>query len=128
MAPSLLSKTLQAAGVTAFATTAAFFVWTKHAHFTPAASFDANSTPPTPRDEPLFAPSSPWLRRFNPHHNPATADECVRRLPLTKIRGDLIEDSLKGGTGLVEAFCQGVWGGFGTFCPDSLTVLMFFIS
>ncbi|EXJ93510.1 hypothetical protein A1O1_01902 [Capronia coronata CBS 617.96] len=104
MGPSLLSKTLQGITVTSLASVGAFFVWTKHCQFTPDSQF-------TPATEPLF--QSTWYKKFNPNRNPTTHDECVRRLPLHKIRPELLEDARNGGTKLVEAFSQGVWGGLG---------------
>ncbi|KIW92469.1 uncharacterized protein Z519_06316 [Cladophialophora bantiana CBS 173.52] len=104
MGPSLLSKSLQAVGITTFASVCAFAVWTKHCHFTPPAQFN-------PASEPLFR--SAWFARFNPRNHEATYDECVRRISLSKIRPELLEDARKGGTRLVEEFCRGVWGGPG---------------
>lgn len=106
MGPSRLSKTIQGITVTGLATVGAFFVWTKHCHMTPLNQF-------TPTTEPLF--QSSWYKKFNPLQNPTTHDECVRRLPLFKIRPELVEDAQKGGSKLVEAFSQGIWGGPGTF-------------
>lgn len=107
MGPSLLSKSLQAVGVSAFASTAVFFVWTKHCRFSTPGEFNPSTDPA------LF--QSTWLKKFNPRGNEATYDECVRRIPLFKIRPEYLEDARRGGSGLVEAFSQGVWGGFGTF-------------
>ncbi len=104
MGPSLLSKTLQGVAVTGLASVGAFFVYTKHCHVTPADQF-------TPATEPLF--QSKWYQKYNAIKNPTTHDEVVRRLPLFKIRPELVEDSQKGGSKLVEAFSQGVWGGPG---------------
>ncbi|KIX09116.1 uncharacterized protein Z518_00194 [Rhinocladiella mackenziei CBS 650.93] len=104
MGPSLLSKTLQGLAVTSLGSVGAFFVWTKHCHFSEANDF-------SPTTEPLF--QSKWFKKYNPHANGTMHDECVRRLPLFKIRPELIEDAQKGGSKLVEAFSQGVWGTFG---------------
>ncbi|KAL2403915.1 hypothetical protein ABEF95_004261 [Exophiala dermatitidis] len=104
MGPSRLSKTLQGITVTTLASIGGFFVWTKHCQFTPDDQFN-------PATEPLFR--SQWFQKFNPGSNPTTHDECVRRLPLHKIRPELLEDARNGGSKLVEAFSQGVWGGFG---------------
>jgi hypothetical protein len=106
MGPSLLSKTLQGITVASLASVGAFFVYTKHDHVTPVDQF-------TPDTEPLF--QSKWYQKFNAYKNPTTHDEVVRRLPLFKLRPELVEDSQKGGSKLVEAFSQGVWGGPGMF-------------
>ncbi|KAJ9625471.1 hypothetical protein H2204_010333 [Knufia peltigerae] len=104
MGPSRISKAFQGLTITGLASVGAFFVWTKHCHFTPADQF-------TPATEPLF--QSSWYKKFNPLQNPTTHDECVRRLPLFKLRPELVEDAQKGGSKLVEAFSQGIWGGPG---------------
>ncbi|KAH0840457.1 hypothetical protein AYO21_03093 [Fonsecaea monophora] len=104
MGPSLLSKSLQAAGISTFAGVCAFAVWTKHCRFTPPTQFN-------PATEPLF--QSAWFRKFNPQNHEATYDECVRRIGLQKIKPELVEDARRGGTKLVEEFCRGVWGGPG---------------
>lgn len=49
--------------------------------------------------------------RYNPENNPTTADVCVRRVPLDKIKPEYLEKEGK----LAERFCAGVWSGFGTF-------------
>ncbi|KAG9770168.1 hypothetical protein KCU88_g6675, partial [Aureobasidium melanogenum] len=112
MGPSRLSKTLQGITVTTLASIGGFFVWTKHCQFTPDDQFN-------PATEPLFR--SQWFQKFNPGSNPTTHDECVRRLPLHKIRPELLEDARHGGSKLVEAFSQGVWGGFASH-PASLVL------
>lgn len=103
MAPtSLTSKVLQGATVSATATIAAFFVWSKHCTFVDF----------SPATDPVF--QSAFFKKYNPSMNPTTHDLCVRRIPLFKLRTDLVEDASNGGTKMVEAFCAGVWGGFGT--------------
>ncbi|TKA68459.1 hypothetical protein B0A49_03050 [Cryomyces minteri] len=62
---------------------------------------------PLPPSDPLFASSS--FRNYNPDKNPTTRDLCVRRVPLGRIRAELLEGEGR----LDEAFCQGVWGGWG---------------
>lgn len=59
--------------------------------------------------DPIF--QSTFFKRFNPNRNPTLHDVCVRRIPLDKIKPELVEDKGK----LVEAFCAGVWGGMGEF-------------
>ncbi|KAJ5280699.1 hypothetical protein N7478_006071 [Penicillium angulare] len=49
------------------------------------------------------------FKKFNPENNPTLHDMCVRRVPLDKIKPELLEKNSK----LTEAFCAGVWGGLG---------------
>lgn len=72
--------------------------WTRNSRFVPISSTD-----------PIF--SSVAYARNNPNRNPATQDLCVRKVPLSKIKPQLLEKEGK----LVEAFCAGVWGGLGLF-------------
>lgn len=62
---------------------------------------------------PLPASDSLWqsklYRMHNPSGNPATQDVCVRRIPLSKIRPELIT---KEGDLALE-FCRGLWSGWG---------------
>lgn len=51
--------------------------------------------------------------KFNPNKNPPFYDVCVRRIPLSKLDTELIEDARKGGSKLVERFAQGIWAGRG---------------
>ena len=101
MPTPLYSKALQGVGVSAFATTCAFFVWTKHCKFVDL----------SPATDPVF--QSPFFRIYNPDSNPTTHDLCIRRIPLFKLKPELVKDAADGGTKMVEAFCAGVWGGFG---------------
>jgi len=64
---------------------------------------------PIASDDPIFS-SAAYLRN-NPNKNPQTKDLCVRRVPLAKIKPQLLEKEGEGK--LVEAFCAGVWGGLG---------------
>jgi hypothetical protein len=52
-----------------------------------------------------------FYARNNPEGNPATADLCVRRVPLSEIKPEYLEKEGK----LVEKFCAGVWGGLGEY-------------
>ena len=115
MAPSLLSRTIQGVAVTGAASVGAFYVWTKHCQMTPLDRF-------TPTTEPLFR--SEWYKKFNPLQNPTTHDERIRRIPLFKLRPELVEDAQKGGSKLVEAFSQGIWGGPGKQ-PSALVPLSY---
>jgi hypothetical protein len=60
-----------------------------------------------PRDDYLYGTS--LFARFNPYDNPTTSDVCIRKVPLDQIRPELLE---KDGA-LVQAFCSGVWSGWG---------------
>lgn len=40
-------------------------------------------------------------------------DVCMRRIPIFKLKPELIQDAQDGGTKLVEQYSAGVWGGFG---------------
>lgn len=62
---------------------------------------------PLPRDDPLW--SSKIYAQFNPHHNGSSQDVVYKRIPLDKIRPELLE---KEGDLAVE-FCRGVWSGLG---------------
>lgn len=72
-------------------------LWTRNSKFVPIASAD-----------PIF--TSPSYLRYNPNHNPTTHDLCVRKVPLSQIKPQLLEKDGR----LAEAFCAGVWGGLGT--------------
>lgn len=56
---------------------------------------------------------STLFARYNPNNSPVTQDLALRRVPLSRIRPELLDkpDSPK----LVEAFCAGVWGGLGMY-------------
>ncbi|KAJ5949330.1 hypothetical protein N7454_000914 [Penicillium verhagenii] len=62
---------------------------------------------PMQASDPIF--QSPFFKKFNPEQNPTLHDLCVRRIPLDKIKPELLENKGK----LTEAFCAGVWGGMG---------------
>lgn len=55
--------------------------------------------------------------RYNPNNTPATNDVCIRKVPLKKIKPELLEAAEKGETTLVERFCAGVWSGWGELMP-----------
>ncbi|KAF7373344.1 14-alpha sterol demethylase Cyp51B protein [Mycena sanguinolenta] len=58
--------------------------------------------------DPIF--SSGHFKKFNPNGNaPALHDLCVRKVPLSQIKPELLKEEGK----LAEAFCAGVWSGFG---------------
>ncbi|KAF5121884.1 hypothetical protein E5D57_012355 [Metarhizium anisopliae] len=62
---------------------------------------------------PLAASDPIWtsklFKRYNPSANPATQDVCIKRLPLDRIRPEL----LKNPGDLVLEYCRGVWSGYG---------------
>ncbi|KAK0625164.1 hypothetical protein B0T17DRAFT_590823 [Bombardia bombarda] len=62
---------------------------------------------PLPKDDPIW--SSRTYAKYNMHQNPATQDVCVKRIPLSKIRPELLQ---KEGDLAVE-FSRGVWSGLG---------------
>ena len=54
---------------------------------------------------------SKLFSKFNPSKNPTTHDLCIRKVPLSEINPALLEKKGK----LVEAFCAGVWSGWGMY-------------
>ncbi|KAM7203196.1 hypothetical protein V8F20_004138 [Naviculisporaceae sp. PSN 640] len=62
---------------------------------------------PLPRDDPLFRSKS--FTKYNVYRNASTQDICVKRVPLEKIKPELLQ---KEGALALE-FCRGVWGGLG---------------
>jgi len=62
---------------------------------------------PIPANDYIF--NSTHYARYNPSNAPVTQDVCTRRVPLDKIRPELLEKDGK----LVEAFCAGIWSGVG---------------
>lgn len=66
----------------------------------------------TPETDQLF--QSSYFQKYNPSKNPSLLeDSCVRVVPLSMIKLQLLEDTQNGGTKLIEAFCAGIWGGYG---------------
>lgn len=101
----ILRTTCALTGWTMLGATASFLLWTRKSRIVdvPASDYIFSNT--------LFA-------RFNPNNSPVTQDLCVRRVPLTKIRPELLEKEGR----LVEAFSAGLWSGLGklrrcTFAP-----------
>jgi hypothetical protein len=95
----ILSKAFAATAWTSLAGSASWLLLTRQCKVAPI--------PPTDYifHHTLFA-------RYNPNNAPVTQDVCTRKVPLGKIRPELLEDG-KGEGKLVTAFCQGVWGGLG---------------
>jgi len=52
---------------------------------------------------------SPHWLRLNPHKNAPRYDLCVREVPLSKIKPELLKDP----SALTTAFCAGMWSGKG---------------
>ncbi|KAL4754418.1 hypothetical protein BDW72DRAFT_166821 [Aspergillus terricola var. indicus] len=92
----LITRTLKLGTYTGLASLGAFFAYTRNDRFV--------DMPPT---DPIF--SHPLYAKFNPSKNPTTHDLCIRRVPLSEINPSLLEKKGK----LVEAFCAGVWSGWG---------------
>ncbi|KAJ6155205.1 hypothetical protein N7470_005771 [Penicillium chermesinum] len=74
----LISRTLKVTAFGSVATIGLFFGSTRNDEFVPMAATD-----------PIF--QSPFYKKFNPNNNPTTHDLCVRRIPLDKIRPELLE-------------------------------------
>lgn len=62
---------------------------------------------PLPPSDPIW--TSSLYKKHNPSRNPATQDVCIKRIPLDKIRPELLQ---KDGDLALE-FCRGVWSGWG---------------
>lgn len=92
----LISRALKITAAGTVASVGIFFGATRNDVFEPMDTTD-----------PIF--SSPFFTKYNPNRNPTLHDKCVRRIPLDKIKPELLEKKGK----LVEAFCAGVWGGMG---------------
>jgi hypothetical protein len=62
---------------------------------------------------PLAASDPIWTSKLfkerNPSRNPVTQDVCIKRIPFSKIRPELLQ---KDGPLALE-FCRGVWSGWG---------------
>ncbi|KAJ5700976.1 hypothetical protein N7493_012022 [Penicillium malachiteum] len=92
----LIKRLLKITAAGSVATVGVFFGATRNDVFEP---MDAS--------DPIF--QSPFYKKYNPEQNPTLHDLCVRRIPLDKIKPELLEKKGK----LAEAFCAGVWGGMG---------------
>ncbi|KAL5341087.1 hypothetical protein BJX70DRAFT_359581 [Aspergillus crustosus] len=92
----LIKRTLKLTTFGGLAGLGSFFLYTRNAHFVPMTTTD-----------PIF--NHPCYQKFNPSRNPTTHDLCIRRVPLNEINPRLLEKKGK----LVEAFCAGVWSGWG---------------
>lgn len=63
---------------------------------------------PLPASDPIW--TSSLLKKHNPSGNPATQDVCIKRVPLSSVKPELLE---KEGDLALE-FCRGVWSGWGS--------------
>lgn len=96
----LITRSLKLGTYTGLASVAGFFAYTRNDRFVPM-----------PATDPIFAHQ--LYAKFNPSQNPTTHDLCVRRVPLSEINPSLLEKKGR----LVEAFCAGVWSGWGIHPP-----------
>lgn len=76
-------------------------IWSRNAYFE---TF-------TPKTDDLF--HMPLIKQINPHNNPSIDDSCVYKVTFSKVKTELLEDFRQGGSKLVNAFAQGIWGGYG---------------
>lgn len=97
----LIALSKVAAGA-AVAVPAGFHLWTRRC------AFDESFSPAADRS---FA--HPLLKKANPRGNPDYHDSCARTLRFDEVRPELLEDALRGGSRLVEAYSAGVWGRYG---------------
>ena len=94
----ILSKAFKTAVIIGSASTGAFYYVTRNSHVIPL-----------PANDPVL--NSADYKKYNPNKNPALQDLCIRKIPLSNIKPELLKEDGK----LVEAFCAGVFGGSGTF-------------
>lgn len=66
---------------------------------------------PLPEDDPLWRSKS--FRKYNRHNNASTQDLVYKRIPLDKIKPELLQRE----GDLALEFCRGVWGGLGEAHP-----------
>ena len=103
------SNLVQGTVISVFASITGFFVYTKHCEV---------QEPLSPSTEPLF--TSPSFRKYNPHNNHVSSDAIIRRIPLSHLRPDLLENAQYGdGSKLTEFFCASIWSG-ATYTPQRL--------
>lgn len=62
---------------------------------------------PIPSTDPIW--SSKLYRTRNPSGNPPTQDVCIKRIPLDKVRPELVSNE----GDLALEFCRGLWSGWG---------------
>ncbi|KPM42980.1 hypothetical protein AK830_g3497 [Neonectria ditissima] len=93
----LLGLARAAAGISATGT-AGFWFWTRKCQFEDF----------SPETDKLF--HHPLLKQINPGNNPESHDMCVRRVPFSQLKPELLQDAQRGGSKLVEAYSAGMWG------------------
>ncbi|GKZ17707.1 hypothetical protein AbraCBS73388_010024 [Aspergillus brasiliensis] len=98
---SKLLTLIKFSAATTLASAGGWQLWTGNCYFEPFG----------PDNDPLF--QSEYFRKYNPGNHPSLNDSCVRKVPLSRIPKELVEDALRGGSQLMERFCAGVWGGYG---------------
>lgn len=64
---------------------------------------------PLAASDPLWGSAA--FKKYNPARNPATQDVCVKRIPLGKVRPELLASP----GDLVLEYCRGVWSSPGMF-------------
>lgn len=62
---------------------------------------------PLPEDDPLWRSKS--YAKYNSHRNASTQDICIKRVPLGRIKPELLQHE----GDLALEFCRGVWSGLG---------------
>lgn len=75
---------------------------------------------PLAPSDPIY--SSSLYKKANPSRNPATQDVCIKRLPMSSIRPELLQ---KDGPLALE-FCRGLWSGYGE-AGECLFFFFFFL-
>ncbi|KAL1590772.1 hypothetical protein WHR41_00790 [Cladosporium halotolerans] len=92
----IISKAIGVTGWTAFAAAGTFVAMTRK-----------NRILPVPASDYIFNSTS--YARYNPYNSPVTQDICLRRVPLSQIKPEYLEQEGR----LAEKFCAGVWSGLG---------------
>lgn len=100
-----------AKGVTlaTLATTGSFALWTRKCRW------------PDIDEETDSILTSKYFSRYNPFRNPSLIDNCTRRIELSQLPQELVQDLEHGGTKLIERFSAAIWGSFGE--PQSYFLL-----
>jgi hypothetical protein len=98
----IFSRFLKLTTIGGAATAGGFFWYTRNDEFVPL-----------PLSDRIF--HSARFNALNPLRNPTMHDLCIRKVPLSEIDPVLLEKKGK----LVEAFCAGVWSGWGASPPSS---------
>lgn len=91
----LLRKTLAVTGWTSLGAALAFTISTRKSTIHPVPETD-------------YLLSTTLFARYNPNPNPSMRDICLRRVPLDRIKPELLAHEGR----LVEAFCGAVWSGW----------------